>query len=539
MKKAAIIVFVFFVVIVFITYSHINLLFPLQTKELGPVEFKLLKFFLLVFLGFGFIILYSEKFFHETILKGLVNIKKSWFRFQRLEIKYLIFVCILVLVSVCTRLILTLKMPVHYDEALTYINFTKNGFLYSLTHYTSPNNHILHSLLTNLTYYLPFDNIINLRIPNLIVGIVTIPLFFYCFFRLINFKIAMFVTTIFSFLPMVLYYGFNSRGYSLIILFFLISFYAAIQIIRNKDDSVTYLSKYLCIFSISSIFGFYSIPSFLYAYIALISYIILFSVFQKPKVKLLHIIISGMITTFFVLLLYVPVFIVSGLRAITNNEFVAPISRREVIEGLYKHFTLTFDSFFSINAIILAVLISLIFCYLLFKSHKPSEIVFCLYILFLSPIILVIHSVIPFTRTWVYLVIPILYLLGMFLEGIKMQNWKEYYIYSAAIFFSIVQFFNFFNHINEMEKFSFLAEEVSEFLIASKPERILVKHPLIDVNLIFIFENKNKNISVFENDYYFSKEYDFLVLDTNKEVPKTYEVVKEFAEDLFVFRKVQ
>ena len=539
MKKAAFFIIVCFVIISIISYSHLTSLFLFRSEEMGPVEFKLLKFFLLTCLAFGFFILHSRKFIEKTINNGLAITKKFWRRFQNMDRKYLIFLCILIIVSLIARLILALKIPINYDEALTYINFTKNGFLYSLTHYTSPNNHILHSLLTNLTYYLPFNNIINLRIPSLAVSIATIPVFFYCFSRLINMKTAILVTTIFSFLPIVLYYGYNSRGYSLIVLFFLISFYAAIQIIRNKDHSIGFLRKYLSIFSISSILGFYTIPSFLYAYIALITYLIFFAVFQKSRVKMFHIIISGMITAFFVLFIYFPVFIFSGLKAITNNEFVAPISRREVIEGLFKHFTSTFDSLFSINGIIITIILILISIYLLIKSHKPAELVFGLYILVLSPFILVIHSVIPFFRTWIYLIIPILYLLGMFLETIRIQNWKEYNIYGAAVFCSIVQLFVFFNHINEKEKFSFLAEEVSEFLIASNPERILVKHPLIDGNLIFIFENKKKNILVFQNDYYLENDYDYMVLDTNKDVPQTYQLIKKFAEDLFVFRRIQ
>lgn len=516
------------------------MLFPFQTKELGPVEFKLLKFFLLFLLCSGFFMLYFGSFFKKAFLDILSYFEEFWLRFHRIESCYWKYLGILIFVSFILRLILALTIPINYDEAITYLNFSKEGYLYTLTHYTSPNNHILHSLLTNFTDYFPFDNTINLRIPNLLVGTITIPLFFYCFSRLINFKIAMFVTTIYSFLPIIIYYGFISRGYSLIILFFMISFYSAIQIIRIKNINVLQLRKYHFILSVSSILGFYSIPSFLYAYISLISYLTLMSVFQKSTMKMLYIIISGILTTILVLLLYSPVLIVSGLSAITGNKFVAPIPRSQVIEELYEHFSTVFNSLISINYLLITVLLLGFFsCYLLFKSRKPAEIVFSLYILVLSPIILVVQSVIPFPRTWIYLIIPILYLLGMFMKKTKIQTKNGYYIYSIAIFLSITQLFIFFNQVNEKEKFSYTSEEVSEFLIDSNAKRILVKHPLIDANLNYIFENKNENILVFENDYYFVNEYDFLVFDTLKKVPKSYELVKKFSDDLFVLRKIQ
>ncbi len=44
------------------------------------------------------------------------------------------------------RLYWGVVQPISYDEAWTYLNFTKNGWLTSLSWYPAPNNHLFYSL---------------------------------------------------------------------------------------------------------------------------------------------------------------------------------------------------------------------------------------------------------------------------------------------------------------------------------------------------------------------------------------------------------
>ena len=55
--------------------------------------------------------------------------------------KYLLVLIIPIFASV----FYALKMPVSYDEAWTFLNFTNKGFFTSITSYDDPNNHVLFS----------------------------------------------------------------------------------------------------------------------------------------------------------------------------------------------------------------------------------------------------------------------------------------------------------------------------------------------------------------------------------------------------------
>ena len=68
----------------------------------------------------------------------------------------------------------TITMPVTYDEAWTYLYFTSNSPLASLSFYPVSNNHVLFSLVSNLTYYLPFiPDLIAFRLSSVVFSILT------------------------------------------------------------------------------------------------------------------------------------------------------------------------------------------------------------------------------------------------------------------------------------------------------------------------------------------------------------------------------
>lgn len=67
-----------------------------------------------------------------------------------------------------------IQLPISYDEALTYLHFTSRGPVASLAYYPEPNNHILHSLITNITTLLPFlDICFCLRISSIFFNLLT------------------------------------------------------------------------------------------------------------------------------------------------------------------------------------------------------------------------------------------------------------------------------------------------------------------------------------------------------------------------------
>ena len=295
-------------------------------------RFRYIQFLLLALLAALIFLLWKFKELYEVS----AHYTKSLFIFLKslltttvaTENKYLL------IVPVAGIFYYAFVMPVCYDEGLTYLYFTSKGILSSLSFYPEPNNHILHSLLTNLTIHLPFgDTEFRLRSPALIASIATWMLSYKMLLKYYNRHVAMIVTATGSMLFMVFYYNYQSRGYAMVNLFFIACLYNAYGIIRKNDNIENWIW-----FGISSILGFYTIPSFLYPFITLNLVILLYN---RPNWRRQF--ITNAIVTIITIALYLPVIIVNGLDALTNNPWVKPIDRNVVISGMPSFLKVTLN----------------------------------------------------------------------------------------------------------------------------------------------------------------------------------------------------
>lgn len=301
-------------------------------------------------------------------------------------------------------------MPVCYDEGLTYLYFTSKGFLSSLSFYPEPNNHILHSLLTNLTIHLPFgDTEFRLRLPALTASIVTWMLSYKFLLKYYNRQVAMIVTATGSMIFMVFYYNYQSRGYAMVNLFFIACMYNAYGIMRKNDSLENWVW-----FGISSILGFYTIPSFLYPFITLNLVILLYN---RPNWRRQF--ITNAIVTFITVALYLPVIIVNGLDALTNNPWVKPIARNTVISRLPSFLKVTLNELTQFPWWLVFLMFVPSFIYALVRRQKFNISLFLIFLL-APPVFMIAQSVIPFPRTFGYygFILPFLAIIS-FAENIK------------------------------------------------------------------------------------------------------------------------
>lgn len=506
--------------------------------ELGPVELLLIKFAVVVTL----VLLLSCLLFYPTIKKLISEVKLHYHqvldRIKSYGVMFFLPVIILVTFTLVIKIYLAIYTPIHYDEAFTYLHFTSEGFLRSATFYPAPNNHVLHSLLTNISYYLPFSETFNLRLPVILISSITSFLLFYCFTRLTTGKIAFIITLIFSFLNPVIYYGYNSRGYYLVLLFFLISFYAIIQIIRNREEPLEQ-KHYFVVFTCSSILGFYTMPSFLYPFLSLESFLFFTSLLTNSKKLLHYLFYSILLTGLGVALLYGPIIIVSGIESLTNSNSVVPVPRSEVLSDLSSHFASTYEYLFSLNFKFIYLFLIFLIIYLLFKKIRPLEVILCFYIIIFCPLIIILHSLIPFPRTWIFIIIPVLYLLSLFLQGIENFYKIERVVFSGAILISFMHLHIFWDTIRTRETFSYEAEKLSAYLMNYDPKNIYIENDLIDINLAYLFLTKGENVRIFENDPLLKRDYDFLIIGKKTETFSNYKYVKEFGKDIHVYQKVR
>lgn len=294
----------------------------------------------------------------------------------------------------------TLTLPVNYDEAWTYLNFTSKSPIVSLAYYPVPNNHILHSLITNFTRYLPGLSVLTaLRISSIFVNIGIWMLAWRMMRSRYNDAAATVLVGIGSVVFMTIYYSCMSRGYALVNLFFMGAWYASYLILQEGGRL-----RHWAFWAVCSVGGFFTMPSFLYPVIVLNAWI-----FWQQSRTWRRQLFANLVTAATVAILYLPAALFSGVKALAANPFVQPIGRHEVLTRLPEFFALALEDVFGMPFFIpAAMMMGSLLIFILRRDHFHTKmgIVFAL-----SPwLLLLLHSVIPFSRTfaWYALVIPVL-----------------------------------------------------------------------------------------------------------------------------------
>ena len=188
------------------------------------------------------------------------------FQLEKKEKVYLIFFLSLYLIYGIFHI---LNFPLFIDEALTFNGYSSQNLITIITNYKEPNNHIFFSLIAHFFNYLPFPTLINLRLPNLLLGIIASLIFYFILRSKYNRKIIIIPHLFFTFCYFFTFYSVFARGYMLIILATIVCYYCIEKLIRK------FKIKYLLIYSITSIIGFYTIPVFLYTSATFIIYLII------------------------------------------------------------------------------------------------------------------------------------------------------------------------------------------------------------------------------------------------------------------------
>ncbi|OYU80158.1 MAG: hypothetical protein CFE23_10580 [Flavobacterium sp. BFFFF1] len=283
-------------------------------------------------------------------------------------------------------------MPVSYDEAWTFVHFTHEGFTTSVTHYPAPNNHILHSVITNVTKYIPLlSDLLKLRISSIIANVIGMAVLYRFISKHFNQNMALAVVALSSMIFMNVYYSYMSRGYGLYNLFFIAALFMAFNIARNISTRKSWF-----FFSMYCILGFYAIPTFVYAFVMLHAFL-LFSLKKMTRPQL----ISGAVVCAVVLLLYTPIILTDGIQALTHISIERKMTffnAAKAIPGYYLIILREMTSFHWL-VMLLPLITSII---LLIKRRQKRDVYFSLLFLVMPALLLPLHHVIPFVRVFNY-----------------------------------------------------------------------------------------------------------------------------------------
>lgn len=503
----------------------------------GPAKFKLFKIALGVILATGiFTFLFSNTITRATkkILTTFQTISRdvsSTYSTMDTFTKSVFWG--IMLLNMVVKIYYAATIPVNHDEAMGYGLFASRGLLVSMSYYYT-NNHILHHILVNLCAWLPLDMLVKIRIPTLIANFLSVAAFFLIFKKYFNAKITAVLTVIFSFIFPILYYGYLSRGYSLVFISFMLMFYAALGIIDNKPQF-----KHFLLLTLGGVIGLYAHPTFVYPAFGINCLLFFALVFQKNWQLLKQLITSGIVVGICIILLYSPILIFSGPDKLFGNAWTTqPITRFDVLKGLYPQFASAFKLlFYSKYAILVALPITVLGLYIA-KFSKVALYAFLL--ILINPFILLLQSMLVFDRYWIFIVVPTLFLFGYVLRAIKPfhQKLSNSAIMVLCIGLSSALLWKFDKRVQYEELFSVYSKTISEYLVENNCDKLFVTHlhGVAIPRYYFVINNREVALNHVPTDEDINpeavKDYDFVLAKYElKSLEGTYKKVFDYSTD--------
>ncbi|MEO5814753.1 MAG: glycosyltransferase family 39 protein [Gemmatimonadaceae bacterium] len=115
-----------------------------------------------------------------------------------------------------------LNQPMRLDEARTFLDYAIRPLSDAISNYNIPNNHLLHTLLVWLSIRLFGHAEWAVRLPALIAGVLIVPATYVATRALADRGAALIATALAAVLPGLILYTANARGYSMVVLAFVL-----------------------------------------------------------------------------------------------------------------------------------------------------------------------------------------------------------------------------------------------------------------------------------------------------------------------------
>lgn len=447
----------------------------------------------------------------KIILKYAKTFFKYWLdAFKNLfsSLKAVEIICVLA-VPFAASIYFANVISVSYDEAITYNFFTIKPFYYCMIFYPYPNNHVLHSLLTNITEYTPFVSaLFSIRIPAILASLFTWLIGYSFLKKYYTSRVAIVVIGLASVCYLSIYYSFMSRGYAFMVLAFVVCMYAAFNIIQKGNRTKDWM-----FFVVAGVLGCYTIPSFLYPF-ATLNVLILVYNYKNIKRQFWANLIAGIL----VILVYAPIMLVDGISALASNQFVQHVERVDILKGIYSFYVAMFAD---IGGVPYWMNILILVPFVLTVIQKDKWHLSLWIIFLLAPFVLIfLHAVNPFYRTFLYYNFAILFLIVVpfrkYLERIS-----KYVIILVLLVVQLFAIYTFDSKVRINEGFNTDAAQVSEQYFK---EGQTVVFPCIasanyefEANVrglsdyIFFLNNEQANVDTINN-------YDYVILEIRRDV---------------------
>ena len=478
----------------------------------------LLLFFILVnyrlSLVSGFVSSKIVSFFNSLIFffKSLNNL---FLKFSKVE--RAIFFLVILFIGII-RFYFMLRFTLNVDEVTSYLFIVKKGFWATISYYPSPNNHIFYSLLAWLSQPFFSDSFYVMKAPSYIISIITTGTLIIYLSKYFNFSMSILGTLIFSFTTHYFIYSISGRGYALMTSFALLITFLSIEILSGKGD------KYLWhIFSLASILGFYTMVIFLYPFVAICAIILGFLLYQKKFTVLKDFIYYTILISIGVLLLYTPVFLISGISSISSNGWMHKLSWSEYVIALPRFIDSAFIQIIDIdnNATFVGIFI-LVISLLVLSKTKKYDWFWLIVAFFVTPLILLtIQRIQPYERVWTYLIFPFSLCVLFILEFVfsffpKYKNWLAGF---SSVIICCYFLFYFTNLSNQGAEFYKELVRISSYISSEENVKVFTNDDSYNLFIRFEASEEGKEVIPIMSGITKADHFDYVLIVPKSKFP--------------------
>jgi hypothetical protein len=223
-----------------------------------------------------------------------------------------------------------ISRPVRYDEAYTYIAYAMHPLYRGLSDYSSPNNHLFHTLLVFASTHLLGNTLTALRLPAFIGGLLMMPTVFAVTAALYNRSAALVATAFVACAPPFIEYSVNARGYTWQAVFLLLMAWFACRIDRQEGARLDWAGLVL-----AAAGAVYTVPTSVLPCACIALWLMLIRWRNGGFKGLAHVgrqmapaLLSVLVLEMW---LYLPPLIVSGPAAVLGNKFIQPMGMAQFL----------------------------------------------------------------------------------------------------------------------------------------------------------------------------------------------------------------
>lgn len=355
----------------------------------------------------------------QTFAGRIVAGARMWFiQVHRVELVCLV---VIFLIAIGIRLFF-LTQPMAYDESITVVRFSSRTLLDVVTDYTMANNHVFHTILVHLSSRLfgIFPAVV--RLPAFLAGVMVVPMSFWLIRRLFDDYTALLTAGLTAVAPPMVEFSVQARGYTILILFFLIAFVVATYL--KEHSSITGWTIFIITFTL----GAFTMPTMLYSFGVVVIWLLWAAPKQRRKSLFVELTVASLTIAIGAIFLYLPLMLRSGYLSLLANEAITRLSFVQFLSENARNALFVLQCWTGSRYLPFVVLISFIIAAGIFFSwHYQKSAIFVLPAIFLSIVPLTcLQRVAPLPRHFNFL-FPIIvgfasYGLSMFYRKLSIRR---------------------------------------------------------------------------------------------------------------------